>query len=203
MQQITEKNSCDLRGLFLSMLFVMALGPTSVYALAPTNAVSVDLLLPALSPVSKLAGEESSFIPLNIKYQRVLTEHQVLMFKMGLNYNWGHAGDSSVDIYPMLALEWHPYQTGLQGFYLGPSLFFNYSTYSYSGASTALDMNTSYWLAVGGNIGYEFVLPSNTVVDLSFGLGYGYSYEKDMSGKTTSGFRMDETMAGVFFGYSF
>ena len=185
------------------MLFVMAVISTSVYARVPQNVISIDVFLPSMSVVSKLAGEETSFIPLNLKYQRVITPHHVLMFKLGVNKNWGLAGQTSVDIYPMLALEWHPYKAGLQGFYLGPSLFFNYSNYSYSGASTATDIDSSYWLAVGGNLGYEYVLPSNLIIDLSFGLGYGYSKEKEMTGKTITGFRGDETLAGVFLGYRF
>jgi len=191
------------RRIFLVLLCTLTMGPASLNAQEPDNAISVDLFLPAMSPLSRLSDEEMVFIPLNVKYQRVLTEHRVLMLKMGLTYSWNSDGESILDIYPMLALEWHPFDTGLKGFYFGPSLFFSYSVYSHSGTTTAGDLDYSYWAVVGGNLGYEFVLRSNMVIDLIFGLGYGYSQEVDMKGMATSGFQVDETIGGVFVGYSF
>ncbi len=155
-----------------------------------------------MSPVSQLSGEDMAFVPINIKYQRVLTDHEVLMVKVGLTYSWDSDGESILDVNPMLALDWHPFNTGLKGFYLGPSLFLNYNFYS--GDTAERELDHSYWAAVGGNIGYEFVLRSGMVIDLTFGLGYGYSEEVDVKGRTSaSGFQVDETIGGVFVGYSF
>jgi hypothetical protein len=188
------------RSLFLAVLCVV--GPGSPHAQEPRNAIAVDLFLPVMSPVSRLSGEDMTFVPLNIMYRHVLTEHQVLMLKMGLTYSWGD-GEKSLDVSPMLALEWHPFDTGLKGFYVGPSLFFNRTTNSYSGTPAADDIDHSHWTAVGGNVGYEFESRSNLIVDLIFGLGYGYSKEVNVNGKVTSGYQVDETIGGVFVGYRF
>ena len=189
--------------MFLAVFCVLAAASSSVHAQELRHAISIDVFLPAMSPVSKLAGEDSTFVPINLMYQHVLTEHQVLMMKIGLNYSWGTGGETSRDIYPMLALEWHPFDTGLKGFYAGPSVFFNYSTHSYSRTPASDSLDYSRWAAVGGNIGYEYALPSRVVVDLIFGLGYGYSREVDVNGKVTSNHLVDETIGGVFVGYRF
>lgn len=192
------------RRLLLAVFCALTVGPDSLQAQEPRNAISIDLFLPVMSPVSRLSGEDMAFVPLNVKYQRVLTEHAVLMMKMGLTYSWDSDGESILDVNPMLALEWHPFNTGLKGFYLGPSLFFTYSSYSHSGTTAESDLDHSSWAAVGGNIGYEFVLRSGMVIDLIFGLGYGYSKEVDVKGRTSaSGFQVDETVGGVFVGYHF
>ena len=194
----------NYRRLLLAVFCALTVGPGSLHAQEPHNAISIDLFLPVMSPVSRLAGEDMAFVPLNVKYQRVLTEHGVLMVKMGITYSWDSDGETILDVNPMIALDWHPFNTGLKGFYLGPSLFFNYSSYSHSGATADSDLDHSYWASVGGNIGYEFVLRSRMLIDLIFGLGYGYSKEVDVKGRTrASGFVVDETVGGVFVGYSF
>ena len=188
----------------LTVMCALTVGPGFLHAQEPRNALSIDLFLPAMSPVSRIAYGEMVFVPLNVKYQRVLGDHNVLMVKMGLNYSWDSHGERILDLYPMLALDWHPFNAGLKGFYLGPSLLFSYSSYSHSGATVESDLDHSYWTAVGGNIGYGYVLPSGTVIDLIFGLGYGYAKEVDVKGRTsTSGYRVDETIGGVFVGRSF
>jgi hypothetical protein len=110
----------------LTVLCALAIGPVSLRAQEPRHALSVDLFLPAMSPVSRLSGEDTTFVPINVKYPHMLTDHQALTLKMGFTYSWGSDGDNILDACPMLALDWHPFHTGLKGFYLGPSLFFNY-----------------------------------------------------------------------------
>lgn len=192
------------RRFLLAVICALTVSAGPLHAQEPRNALSIDVFLPAMSPVSRIAYGEMFFVPLNAKYQHVLSEHQVLMVKMGLNYSWDTHGERILDLYPMLALEWHPFNTGLKGFYLGPSLLFGYSSYSYSRATAENDLDHSYWAAVGGNIGYEYALPSGMVIDLIFGLGYGNTKEVDVKGRTgASGFMVDETIAGVFVGRSF
>jgi hypothetical protein len=186
-----------------AVLCALAMASGSLYAQEPRRAISVDLFLPAASPISRLSGEDMTFIPLNVMYQRVLGERQVLMLKMGLTYSWSDDGEKSLDVYPMLALHWHPFDTGLKGFYFGPSLFLDYTDNSYSGTAAADDLNYSYWSAAGVNVGYQFARRSNIVVDLIFGLGYGYSKEVDVSGKESTDYRVDETIGGVFVGCRF
>jgi hypothetical protein len=187
---------------FWLLLGAMALTPSPTNAQEPRNALSADLFLPLMSPVSQLAGEKTAWVPLNVKYQRVITDHLALMAKVGLTYSWGSDGESSLEVYPMLALDWHPFDTGLRGFYVGPSVFFNYSWHDDDVPDPAAT-DHSYWAAVGGNLGWQFVVRSRYVIDVTFGLGYGYSAEVDRSGKVTSSYTLDETIGGVFVGFRF
>ncbi len=193
------------RNIVATAVFLCAIATRPLLAQEASEALTVDLLLPAMSPLSRLAGEDSRFVPLNVMYQRVITEHQVLMLKMGVNYNWDTAGQRSVELYPMLALDWHPYDTGLQGFHLGPALFFSYAAYAYShsASSPASDPDYAYWSAVGGNVGYGFLLRDQKIIDVVFGLGWGYSKEVARNGEITSHYQVDETLGGVFVGYRF
>ncbi len=174
--------------------------PASVMAQEPRQALTLDVLLPPMAVVSRAAGE-MAWIPLNVKYQRVVREHLVLMVKAGLNYSWG-PGEKILEVYPMLALEWHPFGTGLKGFHLGPSLLLSYCHYwnDYAVVDNP-DHNTR--IAPGLNLGWQFVLRSKVVIDLTFGMGYGFNAEVDRNGKTTKSFSLDESIAGVFVGYAF
>jgi hypothetical protein len=178
-----------------TLLFALTVSSDPSETKEPQNAISIDVLLPVMSPVSKLCGEKSSFIPINIKYQRVLADHLVLMLKGGFNYDWGD-DSKSIDIYPMAELDWHPFQKGLKGFYAGLSSFYGYEDYinSHEGSSR---------IALGGTLGWQFVLRSNFIIDLTFGLGYGYNVDVDVNGKKSEGFSADETIAGIFLGWGF
>lgn len=190
-----------LKCVFLSLLFAISLGTESVVAQGPRNAVSFDVFLPLMVPVSILSGEEMVFLPLNVKYQRVLADHLVLMLKSGLNFNWGN-NEKSLDVYPLVGLEWHPFRTGLEGFYVGLSGFFNYSACYYDTEVTE-GTDHNYRIAIGPTFGWQFVRRSKMVIDLTFGLGYGYDNEVDVNRKKTSGFSVDETIGGVFVGFGF
>lgn len=63
----------NYRRLLLAVLCALTVGPGSLHAQEPRNAILIDLFLPVMSPVSHLAGEDMTFVPLNVKYQRVLT----------------------------------------------------------------------------------------------------------------------------------
>jgi len=186
--------------MLLIMPGALALWPRSMYAQESVNAVSVDVFLPLMSPVSRLAGE-MAWIPFNVKYQRVISSHLAVMAKSGVNYSWA-AGEKILDVYPMLALEWRPFHTGLKGFYLGPSLFFNYSNY-WNDYAVVTNPDHAYWIAAGGNLGWQFVLRPRIVIDVTFGLGYGYNAEVGEDGATKSHFTMDETLGGVYVGFCF
>jgi hypothetical protein len=183
---------------FMVLFFVLALWPESSEAQDQKNAISIDVFLPLMSPISSLSGEEDNFLPLNVKYQRVVADHLALMFKAGFNYNWKEKNSRrSLDFYPMVGLDWRPFRTGLKGFYTGLSGIFGYTAY----------YNTTegddYRIALGPTLGYQFVLRSRIVIDLTFGLGYGYYSDVDAYGVKTSGYSVDETIGGVFVGYCF
>ena len=189
-----------IRTIFMLALGFLALAPAPVNAEEPRHAVSIDLLLPVMAPVSVAAGE-MAWIPLNVKVQQVLTDHLALMGKAGLNYSWG-TGEKILEVNPMLALEWRPFHKGLRGFYLGPSIFFSYCNY-WNDDAVVDNPDHSYRIAVGGNLGWQFLVRSNLTIDVTFGLGYGYDSEVDRNGVAKSGFSVDESIAGIFIGYSF
>jgi len=198
---------CDSMNYFIIVLFVLCtliFRPCVLNAQETPNAISIDLFLPIMSPLSRMLGEEASFVPINVKYKRMLAEHYVLTVKMGVTNNWDSEGEHTVEVSPMLAVDWHPFSSGMTGFYLGPSLFYSHSLHSYSRTTVEDDLDYSYWAAAGGNIGYEFAFQSGIVIDLIFGLGYGYLKEVEIGGRTlSSDMRVDETIGGVYVGYSF
>ncbi len=187
--------------MILVFLLALWLWPLSSHAQGPGKAISVDVFLPLMSPVSFLYGETMYFVPLNIKYQQVIADHLVLMLKGGLNYSWDkrNTSDRSVDVYPLAGVDWHPFHAGLEGFYAGLSGFFNYSAHYYN---TRVDYR-NYRTALGCTLGWQFLLRSGIIIDLTFGLGYGYNVDVDSKGAKKTGYSVDETIAGVFVGFCF
>jgi hypothetical protein len=159
------------------------------------NAISIDVFMPIMSPISYLQGEKGHWFPLNVKYQRVLTDHFVLMLKGGFNYNWDNE-PTGIDIYPMAELDWHPFQKGLRGFYAGLSIFYGYSNYFDSPEGETR-------IALGPSLGWQFVVHRHLIIDLTLGLGFGYYNRTDWEGKREEGFSADETIAGIFLGWGF
>jgi hypothetical protein len=64
-------SSMITRSLFLAVL--CAVGPGSLHAQEPRRAIAVDVFLPVMSPVSRLLGEDMTFVPLYVMYRHVLT----------------------------------------------------------------------------------------------------------------------------------
>jgi hypothetical protein len=158
----------------------------------PKNAVSVDVLLPILSPIS---DEKANWLPIQVKYQRVLGEHLVLMFRYGMFYYWEDK-PKEIDFFPMAELDWHPFQKGLKGFYTGGSVFYNYSDYLNSRESETR-------IALGPSLGWQFVVRRHLIIDLALGLGFGYYNRTDWDGTKNDGFSVDETIGGIFVGWGF
>jgi hypothetical protein len=176
------------------LLFTIAVSAESSGAKDPKNAVSIDVLLPVGAVASAASGDDN-FIPLNIKYQRVLADHLVLMLKGGFNYNFKPKA-KGIDIYPMAELDWHPFQKGLKGFYAGLSIFYGYSNYFDSPEGETR-------IALGPTLGWQFVVRRHLIIDLTLGLGFGYYNRTDWEGKREEGFSADETIGGIFLGWGF
>lgn len=190
---------CSNSTLMLVLGF-LTLAPAPAKAEEPRHAVSIDLLLPVMAPVSVATGE-MAWIPLNVKVQQVLTDQLALMGKGGLAYSWGE-GEKILEVNPVLALEWRPFHRGLRGFYLGPHLLVSYCNY-WNDYAVVDNPDHSYRIAVGVHLGWQFLVRSNLTIDLTFGLGYGYDAEVDRHGVAKTGFSVDESLAGVFIGYVF
>ncbi len=185
---------------FMLTLWLFIITPGAADAVEPRRAVSIDVLLPLMAPVSVATGE-MAWIPLNVKYQQVLAEHFALMGKAGINYSWAK-GEKILEVYPMLALEWRPFHRGLRGFYFGPSVLVSYGHY-WNDYAVVDNPDHSYRIAVGANLGWQFLVGTNLTIDVTFGMGHGYDSEVDRDGKAKTGFSLDESIAGVFIGYTF
>ncbi len=164
------------------------------------HALTVDVLLPVGSIFSQAFGE-MAWIPVNVKYQQLVGDNVALMAKAGVNYSWAK-GEKILEGYPMIAMEYHPFDTGLNGFYFGPSLLLSYCRY-YNDYSKVRNPDHTYRIALGANVGWEFILPSNTVIDVTFGLGCGYNKEVYRHGESDAGYSIDESIGGIFVGYRF
>ena len=186
--------------LFILTLGLAALTPAPANAGEPSRAVSIDVLLPIAAPISRTTGE-MAWIPLNVKYQHVLTDHLALMGKAGVNYSWAK-GEKILEVNPMLALEWRPFHRGLRGFYLGPALLFSYCNY-WNDYEVVDNLDHSHRLAIGVNLGWQFRVGRSLTIDLTFGLGYGRDSEVDRDGAAKINYSVDESIAGVYVGYTF
>jgi len=185
---------------FALALVLLALAPATVDAAEPRHAVSIDLLLPVAAPVSKASGE-MAWIPVNVKYQQVLSDHLALMAKAGIGYSWA-TGEKILEVYPMLGLEWRPFHKGLRGFYLGPALLVSYCHY-WNDYAVVDNPDHLYRIEAGVHLGWQFRLRPHLSLDVTFGLGYGYDAEVDRDGVATTGFSVDELIGGIFLGWIF
>ena len=176
------------------LLFTLTLLAEPSETKEPQNAISIDVFLPVGAVASAISGDDN-FIPLNIKYQRVLIDHLVLMLKAGFNYNF-KPKSKGIDIYPMAELDWHPFQKGLRGFYTGLSIFYGFGNYFDSPEGETR-------IALGPSLGWQFIVRRHLIIDLTLGLGFGYYNRTDWEGKREKGFSADETIAGIFLGWGF
>lgn len=197
----------------LVVLIASILPPSFVAAKEQTpkeahNAISIDVLFPILLPASLLweGGETDVIIPVSMQYQRVISDHFVVLVNAALDYGWNRYTTPQdgwfLDVNPLVEIDWHPFHKGLKGFYAGLSGVFNY-TISYSDAAETKGTSHSYNTGLGLNVGWLFLLPANIIIDLALGQGIGYLVSVDMNGVTTSGYSEAPARIGVFLGFRF
>jgi hypothetical protein len=186
--------------ILIFMLAILIAAPSFVAAQELQQAVSLDVFLPLAAVASKASGE-MAWIPLNVKYQRVLAEHLVVAANSGLNYSWA-SGEKILEISPMLQADWHPFHSGLEGFYLGPYLLVSYCKY-WNDYTLVDNPAHSFRFALGGIFGWQFLWPSGFLVDLNVGLGCGINMEVDRYGNMTSEFPLNEIMGAILLGSGF
>jgi hypothetical protein len=209
------------KNVVLAILFVLALTPTFAAAEDQTpkeakNAISIESISLIGEVVRFLAGMPTLRMGTIMQYQRVVSNHFVLLATAGLVYVWPNPNapqDSEAILYygtdgwllfaaSQVEVDWHPFHKGLKGFYLGLSGIFNY-TAEYRDALEAKGTSHTYTAGPGMNVGWQFLLPACIIMDLSLGIGYGYRVSIDVNGVTTSGFSFVEPRGGVFFGIRF
>ena len=128
------------------------------------NEVSIDLSLPIVYNLAVSSPDNVNVVPTYLGYQRLLTNHLALFFSPGIMFIQQTQMQLSVLTF-WLELDWHPFQEGLQGFFLGPAVVLLYG----SDNSTA----RGNILLAGGAIGYQFLFPANFDIDVSLGLSIG------------------------------
>lgn len=131
---------------------------------APRNEISLDLAMPVAFNLVFPQGA----VPIVLEYQRVLNDHLVLSISPGIAY----VPQSNKWLLLMelwVGLNWHPFQEGLQGFYVGPGIaVFDNLEHFETGGSDSL-----FGVFLGLTIGYQFVLTQHLNVDLALGLAIG------------------------------
>lgn len=122
------------------------------------NAISADVLTTSLYIVGDVNVGES-VIPLLINYQRLLTNHFILLIKP-LFVDWGN----SCTFQPWVELDWHIAGKGLRGFFFGLAAVGSVDA-EFGGTGTP-----SYFFGIAPIIGYQFLFSSN--ITLSFSCAY-------------------------------
>jgi hypothetical protein len=143
--------------LFLSLpIIAMASDQAPV---GPRNELSVELAMPIA--INLAVVNDGYAVPIVLDYQRVLSDHFVLSVVPGLLFvHRGTLGDILL-AQLWVELDWHPFQEGLRGFFIGPAVVGLYASNvygSFGSAGTAM---------AGAALGYQILLPANLDLDIS------------------------------------
>jgi hypothetical protein len=175
------------------------------------NAISIDVFTPFVVGLSYLVQAivknpditlPDVDIPVCFQYQRVLSDHFVLLALAGLTCYSSPAG-WGINAYPQVGIDWHPFHKGLKGFHVGLSGDFVYNGY------WATEGSSNYYrTGLELTAGWQFLLPSNLIIDLALGIiSINYSSAVDINGVTQSGFWLGDPMesarSGIYFGFRF
>ena len=113
--------------------------------------------------------------PVYLSYERVLSDHLVLA--IAPSFTWAdHGTYSSLLAILWVELDWHPFQNGLSGLFIGPAFAVSYSSDQDFRATGE---------GLGLSLGYQFLLPWNIDVDIALGLAYGPLQSNDPLDEST------------------
>jgi len=125
------------------------------------NELSVDLATPLFY---NMALSNGYAVPIYLNYQRVLVNHFVLSITPGFLYLYDSWSGARYVVSFWAELDWHPFQDGLQGFFIGPAVIGAYSDDLFlpdqSGASAL----------VGATLGYQVFFSSEIDFDIAAGV---------------------------------
>ncbi len=137
------------------------------------NEVSIDLAMPIV--LNLLAKEGTTVYPVYLSYERVLSDHLVLA--IAPSFTWAdHGTYSSFLAILWVELDWHPFQNGLSGLFIGPAFAVSYSSDQDFRATGE---------GLGLSLGYQFLLPWNIDIDIALGLAYGPLQSNDPLDEST------------------
>jgi len=129
------------------------------------NAISVDLLAPLLQLAFNISLSGSSAVPIEISYQRVVADNFVFNAEARVIYT---TSVGLFDLSPWVEVDWHPFDRGLSGIFIGPALSFDFS----------LNLFNSFYCGLGGSVGYQLLLPLNIDLVAISGITYGLEFFK-------------------------
>ena len=155
------------------------------------NALSLDVLSgAALAIVGAMSGTVN--VPVFINYQRVIFDHFTVSIIPFLNY-WGLEGGWAFRLMPWAEADWHPFDKGLNGLFLG------FAAVGSIDLDSRPNMANSYFLGLAPVVGYQFLLPWNLDLDFAFGLAFGERFGTDGS----ADFGAYRSRIEIGFGYRF
>ncbi len=137
------------------------------------NELSVDLATPLFY---NMALSNGYAIPIYLNYQRVLVNHLVLSITPGFLYLYDNWSGGRYVVSFWAELDWHPFQNGLQGFFIGPAVIGAYSDnlfLPYQSGASAL---------IGATLGYQIFFLSDIDFDIAAGVAMGTLPDGQYSG---------------------
>lgn len=127
----------------------------------PKNAISIDALGTTVSVVTA-AVTGSASLAIGFLYQRVVTDNLTLALLPRVSYQQFDNG-SWLTIEPWLELDWHPFDKGLKGFFVGPDVVASLNW------DTRPSLSKPHFFGIGASVGYQFLLGYGINVDLALG----------------------------------
>ena len=168
----------------ISALPLLILAPSRGLAEAkepdPRNEISIDLAMPV---VMNLLEPTGYVVPIVLEYQRLLNEHLALSIVPGVAYS-GLPDGWILLTQLWVGLNWHPFQEGLRGFYVGPG-FVVFGIID--NTMHKEPMLRFLCMFLGLTVGYQFVLTPHINVDVALGASVGpyldlYSHSAGLAG---------------------
>jgi hypothetical protein len=155
---------------------------------AAQDAISIDLASPAIAVVQALQDPSTRVLarlPLSLDYQRVVADRFVLALLLSVNDALTTSASSvgANDFAGLVVeLDWHPFDTGMTGFYVGGQVYAQGGTsLSYLFAASDAERDRSLQFGLGAAVGYELPLPLNLLLNVAAGFGVGYNIAENTS----------------------
>jgi hypothetical protein len=167
------------------------------------NAISINVLG---TVITAIADSTSGLVavPVYVDYQRVLCEHYTLSIIPRFEFLIASTNHDSIaksyldsfDFQPWVEVDWHPFDKGLNGFFVGLAAV---ASLNVSWSSN----NSTVFLGVAPVVGYQILLPWNINLDFALGVALGGNIVVDPFGNATSGLAVGPSRIELGLGYRF
>jgi hypothetical protein len=142
------------------------------------NAISMNLFMTGAALFTNFTSAGELSIPLYFDYRHVLADHFVLYISPSVLY-WGNAGYKGITIEPIVEVDWHPFDLGLNGPLLGA--FIDISNVYGSSTSPTVFNTEEFTVGVGPAAGYELTLLKCLLIECSGGLEAAARYDSNLA----------------------